>query len=268
MKKEQLCKLMVKAITTTLASGNTNVATLTSALRAIVSAAVKSSKNDVATTAAEIADTLGEAVRRTTAALDKDDATIAVIEAAKVSVLETLANAKNLILAAAAAKVTYEGTWTLNARIEVIDDDLANATSSARYVDAKATIVAAGLSIPAAGAKRSEWRNITDAAVKAAGSDTAKADALRQAINAVRGAMEDVIAGAAGKLKCVAKPFGKAISRKVGGQDARILVLPAKKIYFYADAAKAPTSRQAAYTIEVELDEKGRLVGKDAVTIQ
>lgn len=268
MKQQTLIKNLAKAITTSLNADTVDTTTLTSALRAVVSTAVKASKANVADTAAEITDALNESVRNTPSALDADDTIIAMVEAAKVEVLETLANAKHLILAAAAAKVTYEGTWTLNARIEVVDDDLVNATSSSRYVDAKAALTAAGLTIPAAGAKRSEWRNLTDTAVKAAGTDTAKADALRQAIACVRGALEDTIAGAAGKVKCIAKPFGKAISRKVDGQDARILVLPAKKLYFYADTAKAPTSRQASHLIEVELDEKGRLADKDAVTIK
>ena len=240
----------------------------TAAIRDITIQNLKSAKTNVADTANLITESIGDAIRDCRVALSLDDDKIASLEAAGLSVKEQMANAKNLILNAAAAKVSYEGTWTLNARIEVIDDDLSNATTSSRYVDAKATLTAAGLTIPAAGAKRSEWRNLTDAAVKAAGSDTAKADTLRQAINTVRGATEDVVAGTAGKVKCVAKPFGKAIGRKVDGQDARILVLPAKKLYFYTDATKAPTSRQAAYTIEVELDEKGRLVDKDSVTIQ
>lgn len=269
MKKQTLINTLAKAITSTLTSADTvDTTTLTAGLRAIISTAVKASKNDVATTAAEIADALGEAIRNTTAALNADEATIAILETVKVSIMENLANAKHLILNAASARVSYEGTWTLNARIEVIDDDLSNATSSARYVEAKAVLTAAGLTIPAAGAKRSEWRNLQDAAVKAAGSDTAKADALRQAINTVRGAMEDVAAGSAGKVKCLAKPFGKALGREINGQDARILVLPTKKYYFYADAAKAPTSRQAAQVIEMSLDEKGRLADKDAVTIK
>lgn len=265
---KNLIKNLAKAITTSLNADTVDTTTLTAAMRTVVSTAVKTSKDDVATTAATIAEALGEAIRNTTAALNADEATIAILETAKVSIMENLANAKHLILNAASARVSYEGTWTLNARIEVIDDDLSNATSSARYAEAKAVLAAAGLTIPTAGAKRSEWRNLNEAAAKAAGTDTAKADALRQAINTVRGSMEDVAAGSAGKVKCLAKPFGKALSRKVNGQDAHILVLPAKKYYFYADAAKAPTSRQAAHVIEAELDEKGRLVSKDAVTIQ
>lgn len=272
MKKQNLIKMMVKAITAIILNILTGVTVtiddVTTSLRTVVSSAIKASKANVADTVTEIADALNEAIRNATLVLNADDATIATLEAAKVSVLENLANAKNLILNAASARVTYEGVWTLNARIEVIDDDLANATSSTRYTEAKAALTAAGLSIPAAGAKRSEWRNLTDAAVKAASADAAKAEALRQAIACVRGALEDVVAGTAGKVKCVAKPFGKAITRKLNGQDVRLLVLPAKKYYFYADAAKAPASRQAANIVELELDEKGRLVSKDAVTIQ
>lgn len=260
---------MAKAIASTIPAAEAgNTAAITSAIRAVALEAVKASKENVADTAAAINEAIGEAIHDTAAILALDTAAIDAIGKSALDVKETLANAKALALQAASAHVTYEGSWTLNARIEVIDDDLANATASGRYVDAKAALTTAGLTIPAAGAKRSEWRNLQDAATKAAGADATKADALRQAIACVRGAMEDVIAGAAGKVKCLAKPFGKAIARKVDGQDARILVLPTKKYYFYADAAKAPTSRQAAHVIEVILDEKGRLADKDAVTIK
>lgn len=269
MKQQTLIKKMAKAIASTIPAADAgNTAAITSAIRAVAIEAVKASKENVADTAAAINEAIGEAIRDTAAILALDNDAIDAIGKSALSVKESLANAKALALNAASAKVTYEGTWTLNARIEVVDDDLANATSSARYAEAKAALTAAGLTIPAAGAKRSEWRNLADAATKAAGSDSAKADALRQAIACVRGGLEDVIAGAAGKVKCLAKPFGKALSRKVDGQDARLLVVPAKKLYFYVDAGKAPTSRQAASIIEIILDEKGRLVSKDAVTIK
>ena len=128
MKKEFFAKTLVKAITTIILAGNADTANLTAAIRDTTIQNLKSAKTNVADTANLITESIGDAIRDCRVALGLDDDKIASLEAAGLTVKEQMANAKNLILTAAAAKVSYEGTWTLNARIEVIDDDLSNAS--------------------------------------------------------------------------------------------------------------------------------------------
>lgn len=265
MKKEQLSKMMVKAISASLTAGNAGTPALTAAIKAVVAQADARRKNEdfnvfVANAEAAIDDAI-----KAVPGLYNQDAAKANIAAAVIAVKNGLANHKAQMADIASAKVSYEGTYTLQAKLGYVESaaELAEATASTRFTEAKTALTAAGITIPGADATRNAWNAARDKA-DAKGGDQAKT--LKQFLNAIRGAYEDVAASKAGKKKIHATVVSIK-GRSINGTAVDPLILSKKmrNLHFYINEGNGLDKdvlkgRLLKADLIVEYDDRGRVL--------
>ena len=265
MKKELFVKKMVKAISTTLTAGNAGIPALTAAIKAVIATADDKRKGeDVNIFVANAEAAIDDAVK-TVPGLYNQDAAKANLAAAVIAVKNGLANHKAQMADIASARVSYEGTYVLQAKLGYVESaaELAKATASLRFIKAKAALTTAGITIPGDNATRNAWNAARDEA-DTKGGDQAKT--LKQFLNAIRGAYEDVAASKAG-MKKIHATVVETKGRSINGTDVEILSLPKKmkELHFYIaetngldkDVIKG---RLLKADLIVEYDDRGRVL--------
>lgn len=264
MKKEIFVKMMVKAISASLNGGNADVATLTASIQAVITLAdSKRNGEDFNVFVANAEAAINDAIN-VVSGLYGNDAAKAALSAASIAVKNDLANHKAQMADIASAKVSYEGTYVLQAKLGYVESasELAAATASPRFVEAKSTLNAAGITIPAANGTRSDWNAARDAADQKGD----QAEALKKALNAIRGAYEDVAASKAG-MKKVHATVVVIKGRTVNGTDVEPLILPKKmrNLHFYVAETNGLDKdvlrgRLLKADLVVDYDDRGRVL--------
>ena len=261
MKQNNFAKNLTKEVITILTADTVDTNTLTDVITDAICGYAASSKSDIAQAAAEAEAAIDSALNGFSQgyklSADRRNALNSAILAAKT----TLANRKASLLNLSAIRVTYEGQYTVKAKLVYTESnaDLAFATSTPRFLEAKKALEAAGIKIPAAGAARNEWT---------AAREAATTDELKRALNTIRGAYEDVVAAGRGDKKVHAE-IVRIISRKINETEAPTdeLVLPKKmrSLHFYVSAsngldADVLRDRFLKANLLVEIDAKGRVL--------
>lgn len=266
MKKELFVKMMTKVIATNLVNGTVDAATFASAIREVINKADNTRKGIDAAAFAEAVDaSIKEAIQNASSTYAVDDPVMDALAEAKNHINTFIANRKVAINEIANAKVSYAGTYVVQAKLLYSEsvEELANATKTVRFKEAKKLLEEAGISIPGVDASRCDWNNAREAS--SAKGD--KAEDLRKALNAIRGAFEDVAAAAKGEKKVHAIVWAIK-SRQMDNMDMPILRLPpkAKSLHFYINAGHGIDRN--IYKMHllnndllVELDDKGRVLG-------
>lgn len=264
MKKEIFVKMMVKAISASLNAGNASIPALTAAIKAVIAIAdAKRKGEDFNVFVANAESAIDDAVN-SVPGLYNQGAAKANLAAAVIAVKNGLADYKAEMADIASAKVSYEGTYTLQAKLGYVESaaELAEATASTRFTEAKAALTAAGITIPAANSKRNAWNAARDAADKQGD----KADALKKNLNTIRGAYEDVAAAAAGKKKVHATVV-TVKGRSINGTAVDPLTLPKKmrNLHFFINEANGLDKdvlrgRLLKADLIVEYDDRGRVL--------
>ena len=265
MKKEQLSKMMVKAISASLTAGNTGIPAIKAAIKAVIATADGKRKGeDFNVFVANAEGAIDDAIKAVPGLYDQGAAK-ANLAAAVVAVKNGLADYKAEMSDIASAKVSYEGTYVLQAKLGYTESsaELAEATASTRFTEAKAALAAAGITIPAANAKRNAWNAARDAA-DAKGGDQAKT--LKQFLNAIRGAYEDVAASKAG-MKKIHATVVKIKGRSINGTTVDPLILSKKmrNLHFYINEGNGLDKdvlkgRLLKADLIVEYDDRGRVL--------
>lgn len=265
MKKEIFVKMMVNAISASLNAGNASIPALTAAIKAVIATADSKRKGEdfnvfVANAEAAIDDAINAVP-----GLYNQDVAKANLAAAVIAVKNGLANHKVQMADIASAKVSYEGTYILQAKLGYTESksELAEATASHRFTEAKAALTAAGITIPGADATRNAWNAARDEA-DAKGGDQAKT--LKQFLNAIRGAYEDVAASKAG-MKKIHATIVEIKGRSINGTTVDSLLFPKKMrdLHFYINEANGLDKdvikgRLLKADLIVEYDDRGRVL--------
>lgn len=262
--KQELFVKMVKAITTILTAGNADITTLTAVINDVIATAdVKRKGEDYNVFVANAEAAIDASIKEVSGLYNKAGAQ-AALSAASINAKNSLANYKAIMADMASAKVSYEGTYVLQAKLGYVESaaELAEATASTRFIEAKAALTAAGITIPAADAKRNAWNTARDAADQKGD----QAEALKKALNAIRGAYEDVAASKAG-MKKVHATVVAIKGRTVNGTDVEPLILPKKmrNLHFYVAETNGLDKdvlrgRLLKADLVVDYDDRGRVL--------
>lgn len=261
MKQNNFAKNLTKEVITILTADTVDTNTLTDVITDAICGYAASSKSDITQAAAEAEAAIDSALNTFNAGYKLSSDRRSALDSAILTAKTTLANRKASLLNLAAIRVTYEGSYTVKAKLVYTEsnDDLAFATSTPRFLEAKKALEAAGVKIPAAGASRNEWT---------AARDSAATDELKRALNAVRGAYEDVVAAGRGEKKVHAE-IVQILSRKINETEAPVdeLILPKKmrSLHFYVPAGNGLDTdvlrgRFLKANLLVEIDAKGRVL--------
>ena len=262
MNKNSFAKTLITAINTILNADVVDTNTLNTTVSERLSAyAASLRKADVASAYTEATAALDEAMRTYVAGYNLSTAAVNALAASIAFAKKALADQKISLIDLASIKVSYEGTYTIKAKLVYTESkvELAQATSTTRFLEAKKALEAAGVKIPAADATRNEWN---------AARDAASTDELKRALNAIRGAYEDVAAAAKG-MKKVHADVVTITGRKIDETEAPVdsLRLPKKmrSLHFYITESNGLDKdvlrgRFLKATLTVDFDANGRML--------